>query len=285
MLSLLAHAGAPLAPHDLATAWRADPLVVAGLVVAVALHHRGGQRRPDRGAAVAFHLALVAVAVALLSPVEAAAGVLLSAHMLQHDLLVLVAAPLLVLARPGPRLLRGLPGAARRGVGRTRRTLHLGARHARGLHHPAVGFAALVLALWTWHAAGLYGAALGSPVVHASEHVTLLVAGWLFWSAVAAAARSGRPATAVGLLFLAALQGVLLGMLLLFAPEPWYATYATTTAAWGLTPLTDQQLAGLLLWLPASVLYVGTAVTVVVRALRDDPTTGPAARTDPAALG
>lgn len=271
VLTLLAHTDAPVAPHDLAGAWQADPAVLGGLVLAVVLHRRGRRADDPPGRTIAFHLGLAAVAVALLSPVDAAATALMSAHMLQHVLLLLVAAPLLVLARPGPRLLRGLPAPGRRAVGRTRRSVRLSHRHARVLHHPVLGVTALVVALWSWHAAAAYTAALDHELVHVAEHTSLLAAGWLFWSAVAAAARTARHAAAIAMLFVAALQGVLLGMLLLFSTAPWYDAFAASTGAWGLSPLADQQLAGVLLWLPASVIYVLVAIWMVVRVLDDDP--------------
>ena len=270
MLTVLAHADGPVTPATVAGYWHADPVVLAGLAVA-ALVHRHGRRDGDVGwRTAAFHLGLGAIALALLSPVDAAATALMSAHMLQHDLLVLVAAPLLVLARPGPRLLRGLPGSGRRAIGRTRRGLRLGGRHARGLHHPVLGVTALVVALWSWHATTPYTAALDNELIHATEHATLLAGGWLFWSAVAAAIRDQRHGPAVAMLFVAGLQGVLLGMLLMFSAEPWYDVFAASTRAWGLTPLVDQQIAGVVLWLPGSLLFVATAVTAVVRALQQD---------------
>lgn len=270
MLNLLAHTDTPLAPHDLMGAWRLDPIVLVGAAVLVALHHRGRGPAPDRRRTIAFHVAVGTAVLALVSPLEAAAGALLSAHMVQHMLFVLVTAPLLVLARPGPRLLRGLSPAGRRAVGRTRRRLRLGHGHARALHHPVVGVAALVVSVWAWHAAALYEAALRTEVVHVAEHTVLLAGGWLFWAAVAAAGRAGRHATAVGMLFVAALQGVLLSVLLLFAGTPWYATQARAAMAFGVDPQTDQQLAGLVLWLPSTAVYVGTAMWHVARALRDD---------------
>lgn len=290
VLSLLAHTDAPVAPHDLAGAWQADPTVLGGLLLAALLHWRGRHPGDPRWRTTAFHLGLAAIAAALLSPVEAAATALMSAHMLQHDLLLLGAVPLLVLARPGPRLLRGLPGVGRRAVGRTRRGLRLGHRHTRVVHHPVLGVAGLVVVLWSWHAAAAYTAALDHDLVHVAEHASLLIGGWLFWSAVAAAARTRRPGTAVAMLFVGALQGVLLGMLLLFSTEPWYDAFAASTRAWGLSPLADQQLAGVLLWLPAGLLHVLVAIRLVVRVLDDDPhitdgaaggRSGPASEHDP----
>lgn len=272
VLRLLAHTDAPLAPHDLVAAWRLDPIVLVSAAVLLIVHRRGRGPASDRRQTVALHVAVAAAVLAVVSPLEAAAGALLSAHMVQHMLFVLVAAPLLVLARPGPQLLRGLSPTGRRAVGRTRRRLRLGGAHARALHHPVVGVAALVVGLWAWHAAALYEAALNSEVVHVTEHVVLLGGGWLFWAAVAAAGRGGRHGTAVAMLFVAGLQGVLLSMLLLFSGTPWYATQAQAATAFGVPPQTDQQVAGLLLWLPSSAVYVGVALWHVARALRDDAT-------------
>ncbi len=276
VLTALAHADVPVTPANVTGFWHADPAVLAGLGVALLVHRRGRRDNDSGWRTTAFHLALATLAVALLSPLDAAATALMSAHMLQHDLLLLVVAPLLVLARPGPRLLRGLPGVGRRTVGRTRRVLRLGHRHARGLRHPVLAVTALVAVLWSWHAAGPYTAAQEDPLLHATQHVTMLAGGWLFWSAVAAAVRGRRHGVAVAMLFVAGLQGVWLGMLLMFSADPWYDVFETSTGPWGLTPIVDQQIAGVVLWLPGSLLFATTAIAVVVRALRDDNEEGDA---------
>jgi putative membrane protein len=270
---IVAHAGQAVAPHDLATAWHLDPLLAGALVVAGWLYHRGRAPAPaspdDRWRTAAFAAGLLAVAAALLSPLEALAGALASAHMVQHLLLVVVAPPLLALAAPSRRLLRGSPRLLRRRTAAWRRRLGLTPAVLRRLQHPAAVWLLHVAVLWTWHAAVLYGAALRDPRVHVAEHAGFFLTALLFWSVVAAAGRRHGVShgTALLLVFAMALQSVFLAALLTFAPTPWYDGYAATTGVWGLTPLADQQLAGVIMWVPASAVHVAAALVLVVRSL------------------
>lgn len=270
MLTLLAHTGQPPAPHDAWGAWTFDPLVVAPLAILLVLHHRGRIRtgaRTARRRAAAFHVAWGALALALVSPVDALSSSLASAHMVQHVLLVLVAAPLLAVAAPLPALLRGLPPGFARAVAAVRRG-PIGAI-GRSLAHPAVAWVLHVSTLWGWHAAGAYDAALRVPALHVAEHATFVLTGILLWASVLGPHRA-RAADGAGVLmvFGLAVQSVLLSALLTFAGESWYESYATTTAAWGLTPLADQQLAGAIMWIPAGAVHVGIGLALCVTWIR-----------------
>ena len=285
MLStVLAHTGRPLAPHEVLTSWSPDPIVLAALLVLAGAYWRGQTRTV--GAAAwrprCFAAALVVVAAALLSPLDAAAGVLASAHMVQHLLLTLVAAPLLALSAPAAALLRGAPSALRDAVTPTRRRLRMTVRAAHGLRNPVLVWMLHVAMLWAWHAATLYDAALTHPAVHALEHTTFLLTGVLFWRVVIGA-RAVRvsPGLGVLLVFAMTVQSALLALLLTFAGTPWYTGYTTTTRAWGLEQLADQHLAGAIMWVPAGVVYLGVALALLVTWVRatedagDVPTTGP----------
>ena len=252
----LAHQGLPLAPHDLWGAWSLDPLVVLGLALAGLAYLRGrtpGHREGDVRRARCFAAALGAIAVALVSPLDAMAGALASAHMVQHVLLLLVAAPLLALAAPSSAILRGCPLAVRRAAGRWRRRLGLTHDRLRGLGHPVTVWLLHTATIWLWHAAVLYDAALDNELVHAIEHATFLVTAVLFWRVVLGARTAGRVPAGLGalLVFAMGMQSVFLSVLLTFARAPWYEGYADTTAPWGLAPLADQQLAGVIMWIPA----------------------------------
>jgi putative membrane protein len=226
----------------------------------------GGRHR-----ATYFWLGLAAIAVALVSPLDAAASALASAHMVQHLLLTLVAAPLLALSRPGATLLRGGPRRVRRAVGRWRGRLQLTPRRLARLGHPVLLWLCYVATLWFWHASVTYDAALASEPVHATSHLTYLLTGVLFWGLLVRSARDGDPSPGLGLLlaFGAAMQGVFLSALLTFAAEPWYAGYIGTTTPWGLDQLTDQQLAGAIMWLPGGLVYLGSALALFVAWLRE----------------
>lgn len=270
----LAHGGQPLAPHDLWGAWESAPLLVlalAGLALvylqAVAnLWHAAGRGRgvgPWRLAAFLGGLALLGLA--LLSPIDALGGVLFSAHMVQHVLLMMAAAPLLAAGAPAHIWLWALPLAARRRLGRGWGRLAFVGRLLHLLRLPLVVWLASALVMWLWHAPALYEAALQDDAIHQLEHGLFLGSAWLFWAEVVRrpSSRGLGDARAVLLLFTTALHSSMLGVLITFSPTPWYATYDGTTAAWGLTPLADQQLAGVIMWVPAGMVYLGATLALI----------------------
>ncbi|HEX2152544.1 MAG TPA: cytochrome c oxidase assembly protein [Acidimicrobiia bacterium] len=277
MLTVLAHAGQPPQPHDLWSSWNLDPLIITALVGALFVHQRGrlaGPRRPaDDRRAACFIAAIATLAVALLSPLDALSNALASAHMVQHILLVLVAAPLLALSSPAGPFLRASPLLRRVNAG-WRRRLGLTRRRLGVLRHPATVWLLPVATLWFWHAAGPYDAAVGNEVIHVVEHASFLVTALLFWRAVVGGTASGRVTNGLGfmLLFTMALQSIFLSALLTFAGTPWYSAYRSTTEPWGLSPLEDQQLAGVIMWIPAGMVYVGAALALLVAWLRSTET-------------
>lgn len=270
LTTLLGHSGRPPVPHDLWGAWNLDPLVLLGLVAAVWLHRRGRaggvQTDGERWRRHAFVGAVAAVGLAVLSPLDALSSALASAHMVQHLLLVLVAAPLLAWSAPGGTLVHALPPAAHRSVARWRRRIGLSRRNLRLLREPAAVWLLHVGTIWFWHGAGPYGAALDDELVHVVEHVSFLVTGVLFWRVVVGSRAAGRVSNGFGVLlvFTMGMQSVFLSLLLTFARSAWYTGYAATTAPWGLEPLADQQLAGVIMWVPASLVYLGTALALLV---------------------
>ena len=270
MLNVVLHIGQPVQPHDLGGAWNFDPVVVGGVILLGWAYRRGRGRRPgrnrDRRRQRHFVTALIVVAVALISPLDAASGSLASAHMIQHVLLVVVAAPLMASAAPGPALFRSAPVALRRAITGWRRRLRLTPSNLAALQTPVVAWLLHVGTVWFWHAAGPYEAALSSDVLHAAEHLSFLVTGFLFWRVVV-----GHPVTmrvsgghGVVLMFAMSLQGVFLAALLTFASTPWYPTYSTRTQGWNVSPLDDQRLAGLIMWLPSGLVYLGVALVLML---------------------
>ena len=258
----MAHAGRPLEPHDLWGAWNLDVPLLAGIAVALWAYGRGrvnGPRREsDAWRARCFCGGLAVVTVALVSPLDALSGALASAHMVQHVLLLLVAAPLLALSAPGATIVRGTPLAVRRATGGWRRRL-------RPLRNPVGLWALHVATIWFWHAAVPYDAALDHHVVHVVEHATFVVTGLLFWQVVLGARGAVSNGFGILLVFTMAMQSVFLSALLTFASSPWYSGYAATAAAWNLEPLADQQLAGVIMWIPAGLVYLGAALALLVR--------------------
>ncbi len=260
------HPGEPIAPHDLWAAWNLAPWLVAPLAL-MALIYFAGLRRVWQRAGLGHGLsvrrclcflgALLALVVALMSPLEAMSGVLFSAHMVQHLLLLMVAAPLLVLSDFPLALLWTLPRRWGQMLGQG---LHRwpGWRAAwRVLSSPLSAWLLFALALWAWHVPALYEAALRHETLHAWEHQAYLATALLFWWILLKHAEPShiQYGLAVPYLFLTALQSGILGALMTFTDKPWYAYYAPLVAAWGLTPLQDQQLAGLIMWLPGGAVF------------------------------
>ena len=268
LIPVLAHAGRPLAPHDLWWAWNLDATLLVGVALAVWAYGRGRadgpRRRADAWQARCFTGAVAVLVVALVSPLDALAGALASAHMVQHVLLLLVAAPLLALSSPGATLLRGTPPAVRRATSRWRRRLRLTRRNLRVLHNPAWVWPLHVGTVWFWHAAIPYDAALDNHVLHVVEHATFVLTGLLFWRVVLGTRAAVSNGVGILLVFTMAMQSVFLSALLTFASEPWYSGYEFTTRPWNLEPLTDQQLAGLIMWIPAGLIYLGAALALLV---------------------
>ena len=271
MLSVLAHAGEPLQPHDAWWAWNLDPLVLLVMAGSVAAYVAGWRPTADTpGRRAAFAGAVGALVIALVSPVDVMSSTMVSAHMVQHVLLVLVAAPLLAVAAPGAAMLRGTPAIVREAARGARRTAGLDAGRLRRLRHPVARWLLYVVTLWLWHASVLYGAAVENEGVHVVEHVTFLGTAFLVWSAILGPERARVP-RGLGLLgvFTLGLQGIFLSALITFAPEPWYSAYLVPPPGWGLDPLSDQQLAGVLMWVPAGFIHAGIALWLLARWLRE----------------
>ena len=239
-----AYCGPPVAVADIWSRWNADPLVI-GLLLILTAGLIWAPARPVRpwlaGAAIA------GLAVAFLSPLCALTTSLFAARTVHHLLLICVVAPLMVWSWP-------------KSPGRFGVSVVLAVTALQGV------------VLWVWHAPDLYGAALSFDAVYWLMQGTLLSSAVLFWAVVR---RASAPAAALGLVLTMVQMGVL-GALLVFAGSAVYAPHALTTAAWGLLPLDDQQLAGLIMWAPAGGLYLAAALVLVGRWLGPDPATNAA---------
>jgi len=274
--SALAHDGRPLAPHDLWSAWEWSPVVILPLLLLAVLYGIGVRRvwarsAPGRGVrrrdVACFASGWVVLAIGVVSPLHALGGVLFSAHMTQHELLMVVAAPLLVLGRPLVALVWALPRVWRARAGAWARQPSV-RRTWRSLTAPAIASAVHAVALLLWHLPAPYEATYTSAPLHALQHVSFLGTALLFWWALLHPSR-GREGEAVIYLFAATLLTGALGALLAFAPELWYPHYAATTGAWGLTPLDDQQLGGVIMWIPGGGTYLLAALALFGAWLRD----------------
>jgi putative membrane protein len=279
--ALWAHTGRAPEPHDLWSSWTVAPAVVVGLALGAWWYARGVRRlwhaaSPGRGIpywrVACFAGGIAALALALVSPIDAVATALFSVHMTQHMLLVVVAAPLLVAGDPGLATLWALDVPARRRITAWWRGARAVPAAWQTLRLPLVAWTVHVAMLWLWHLPTLYGAALRDGRIHIAEHAAFFLTALLFWYPVLERGRSrSRLGVVVLYLFAAGLQCTILGAAITFARHPWYIGHYATTAAWGLTPLEDQQLAGLIMWIPASLAYLVALVPVVLPALRTPP--------------
>ncbi len=245
------------------TSWELDPGVLISIAVAAGVYGLGWRRLRRRSrsaadpvAAAFFGAGLLVVALALMSPVGALDQQLFSLHMTEHLLLTLVAPPLLLLGRPLLPVLWALPRRDRRGA----------ARLARLADKPVVSVALFVLVFGAWHIPALYDAAQGPTLVHYLEHGTVFITAMLFWWPVLQPSTGPRVlGRLASILYFTPpmLEGTLIGALLTFASHPLYRTYVQS-------PIEDQQLAGLIMWVPGGMVYAAAVLWQVALLLRDE---------------
>ncbi|MEA3036521.1 MAG: putative rane protein [Sphingomonadales bacterium] len=256
--------------------WSPEPAVVVPLLLIAGLYGAGFARlwaRSDQGrsdlrqGAGLFAAGWLVLAGAIASPLHQAGERSFTMHMIEHELIMLPAALLLVLARPGPVLLWAFPAPARGAFGAV-------ARSGRGLWVLAsTPVAATILqgaAMWLWHMPPLFDRALDSEAWHIAQHVSFLATALLFWWAMAhgRAGRHGYGLVAM-CLFVTTLIGGALGALMAFSASPWYSGYAALgMTPSGLSPAEDQQLAGLIMWIPGGVFHAAAALFFLYQWLR-----------------
>jgi putative membrane protein len=236
-----------------------DIAAIAGLMVLGACYAAGTHRLARRGAvhrtreSIAFWLGWGVLLASIMPPLDGLALEIFSAHMAQHELMMLVGAPLLIAGRPVSTVLWGLPQSARPGAAAL---LQGPAPSAlwRALTTPVVAWAVHGLVIWVWHAPALYEWAVHNESVHAVQHLMFVGTSMLFWWGLIYG-RYGRAGygAAVLYVFTTAVHTGILGALVTFAGRPLYPTYVGTAMARGTDPLADQQVAGLLMWVPAGI--------------------------------
>lgn len=228
----------------------------------------GSGRGVSRLQAGSFALGWFALAGALVTPLDALGNRLFSAHMVQHELLMVVAAPLLVLGRPLAAWTWALPPAHRHPVGALfQRRAWAGPWAA--LTDPLGAFALHALALWAWHIPAAFDAALRHEGLHVAQHFSFLATGLFFWWSVLGHDARGRYGAghSTAYLFVTMMHTSALGALLSLAPSAWYAPYVAEAAVLGIDPVADQQLGGVIMWVPAALAYVIAALAVLGKAL------------------
>lgn len=288
----LAHAPDAVARASDAWRWNSEAWLLWLLAVSVILYGAGvarlwRQAGLGRGIgawqAAAFGAGWLALVAALVSPLDTLGTRLFSAHMVQHELLMIVAAPLLVLGRPLAAWTWALSPRHRRWVGSATRWAWL-SRLWSTLTRPLAAWALHAMALWLWHVPPLFDAALHGEGLHILQHASFLLTALLFWWAVLGGdPRSRSKGFAMIYLFTTMMHTGALGALLTLAPTPWYPTYAATSPALGFDPVEDQQIGGLVMWVPGSFAYLLAALVVVGRLLAR-PAVNPASAARPGLL-
>ncbi|HEY6112188.1 MAG TPA: cytochrome c oxidase assembly protein [Chthoniobacterales bacterium] len=272
--------------HELLRAWSFEPGVVIPLLLSGFLYARGVLRlrravpttnrksrlRRGYGGQVdifCFAAGWLALVIALVSPIHPWGSVLFSVHMTQHEILMLITAPLLVLSRPIVAFLWALPKPAAVSLAGWSKT-PVWSHAWPTISNPFVAWTIHAIVLWSWHIPALFQATLESESVHALQHASFLFSALLFWWAVI---HGRRRALGFGLavlyMFTTALHSGLLGALITFANRVWYPAYLTRTSAWGLTALEDQQIGGLIMWVPAGLVYIVAGLALFAGWLRE----------------
>ncbi|MBI0475760.1 cytochrome c oxidase assembly protein [Sphingomonas sp. MA1305] len=269
--------------HHAPPGWTLDPWIVGPLLLAAWLFARGWRRLyarsgqgsgPLRRRGLLYAAGLAVLAAALVSPLHEAGERSFAAHMFEHELLMLVGAPLLVLAEPLAVMLWAFPPAGRRALAAA---VPMVAAPWRWLTGALTATALQAAALWLWHAPALFDRALASESWHVAQHLSFLVTALLFWTAMW---HRRTPAAIAALCLVAtAIVSGALGALMAFATSPWYAGYASLgMAPFGLSPAEDQQLAGLLMWVPGGLVHAGAALLLMRRLLAEPGKDVPHAR-------
>ena len=258
--------------HGSTYPWTSDPWIVVPLAVLVILYFVGVIRltwRLSRPGMMMIRVlpycgGMLALAGALLSPLHWLGEHLFAFHMIEHEIVMAVSAPLIVLARPAGILLWGLPGKTRHAAGSVMRMAVVrrawdwwtGATNATIIHGGAI---------WVWHVPVLFDAAVTDTSLHRLQHLSFFATAILFWWAMVWRSDYGASAWH---LFLTMIHTSILGVLLALAPRVLYAAQTQTATDWGLTPLEDQQLAGMIMWVPAGAVYAAAAMTMLALWIR-----------------
>lgn len=242
--------------------WIVVPLYACGLAYWLGTlrvwRHAGFGRGIRLWQSACFWSGWTALALALVSPLHWLGEHLFVAHMVEHCILIAVAAPLIVAGRPTAGLLWGIPKRAG--------TAFVALAHWRPvtvawttLTGPVAASFVHGAVLWAWHLPALYQLTLSSIGWHRVEHLSFTATAMLFWWSLA---RGGHQGVKLGCLFVTTMHCGLLGLLLTLSPRLWYPAQSAIAADWGLTPLQDQQLAGLVMWVPMSAVYTIAALYV-----------------------
>lgn len=252
--------------------WTFDPWIVTPLAILATLFGLGvtrlawRTRRPGTTLirALLYAGGLLTLAGSLMSPLHWLGEHLFTFHMIEHEIVMAVSAPLIVFARPVGILLWGLPGGARHMVAAAMRSPLM--RRPWDWSTSAVNATILHgVTIWAWHVPILFDAAVTDTALHRLQHLGFFTTAILFWWAMVWRTEHGAAAWH---LFVTMIHTSVLGALMALAPRVLYIAQTQTATAWGLTSLEDQQLAGMIMWVPAGTIYAGAAMTMLALWIR-----------------
>lgn len=247
--------------------WTFDPWVVVPLALFGLLYALGIVKlwkRASRGQTALWgRLALgvtggLTLAAALMSPLHWLGEHIFTFHMIEHEIVMAISAPMLAAARPLAAVMWGLPRRARRmvGAGVTARTMRMAWEWlTRGANASILH----AIAIWGWHVPVLFDAAVTNAALHRLQHFSFFITAVFFWWAVLWRSKRG---VAAWYLFVTMMHTGVLGALMALAPRVLYTMQTRASQSWGMTPLEDQQLAGIVMWIPAGTIYAGAALTM-----------------------
>ncbi len=272
------------APLETAPGWTWDPWITLPLLLSAILFGIGWRQLRQRttlGLSVLTRRSLffaggwLTLVLSLVSPLHEAGERSFAVHMFEHELLMLLAAPLLVLSEPLVIMLWAFPLSGRRMLGGLTRSRPVAISWHR-LTEPVTATLVQAAALWGWHAPLLFDLALSNEGWHAAQHLSFLVSALLFWTAIIGrrgvhAPASGGRGLSVLCLFATSVVSGALGALMAISQSPWYPSYARLgMAPFGLAPAEDQQLAGLIMWIPGGLVHAAAALMLISTILKRD---------------
>ena len=253
--------------------WSWEPSIVFPLAILLVVYTAGLFRRGNiqtlRWRHASFYAGFFTLTFALTSPIHELGEQLFSAHMLQHEVLILISAPLISAAHPGATILWAFAPRHRLNLGGWVNAVE----HSRPiafLTRPLAAWLLEAVTLWIWHIPKLYQATLRSDWIHAAQHLSFFFTAVIFWSALYGVGRSAMSyGAATFYVFGTAAHCSALGALLTFSAVLWYPAYGQTTQAWGLTPLQDQQLGGVVMWIPSGIVFIVIGLVLFAKWLHE----------------
>jgi cytochrome c oxidase assembly factor CtaG len=259
--------------HAAELSWTFDPWIVTPLLISGALYatgvaalwRRAGIGRGVRGwRAGCYAGGWLSLALALTSPLHWLGEHLFTFHMIEHEIVMAISAPLIAVARPIGAMLWALPQGVRARLGGAAKGRVVRAVW-RTLTKPLYATILHGAIIWGWHAPPLFDLAVVDVLAHRLQHLTFFLSALLFWWALV---KRADYSAAVGHVFITMLHTGALGALMALAPRVLYRAQTAHAAEWRLTPLEDQQLAGVVMWVPAGTVYAGAALVLAALWIR-----------------